>query len=193
MAYEQAVLRAAAARLSAARRRREEETEKRRHAIYKRIPRVAEIDRLLRRTMAQLFSAALREGRVRDGGQGDRLRHHLRLRGRGADDALRRDDAADPLDRLARGVALANNLFANAGRAGLDRLGPRLGHVGNLHRATTNNRAAAGAGTKLGEGHSDRHRFLFLSRCRCKASSTDTRFTFAITQKVKALRTRQLR
>ena len=51
MAYEQAVLRAAAGRLSAARRRREEETEQRRHAIYKRIPRVAEIDRLLRRTM----------------------------------------------------------------------------------------------------------------------------------------------
>ncbi len=98
MAYEQAVLRAAAARLSAARRRREEETEKRRHAIYKRIPRVAEIDRLLRRTMAQLFSAALREGRSPAPAMAEVRAHNLALQAERAELLVAHGYAADTLD-----------------------------------------------------------------------------------------------
>src|SRR3546814_10846829 len=88
---------------------------------------------------------------------------------------------------LARRMAFAHDLFlGDAGRAGLD-LRPRLRNVGDLHRAATDDRPAAGAGAKLGQGHSDRHRLLFLSRCRGEAPSTDTPITFAITQKAKAL------
>src|SRR3546814_7287830 len=49
------------------------------------------------------FPAPLREGGIGNRGQGDRLRHHLLLRGDGADDPLRRHDAADALDMLPRG------------------------------------------------------------------------------------------
>ncbi len=73
-------------------------------------------------------------------------------------------------------MALAHDLLADAGLARLDCLRARLRNVGDLHRAATDDCAAAGAGAKLGKGHSDRHRFLFLSRCRCKAPPTDTRF-----------------
>src|SRR3546814_13421629 len=81
--------------------------------------------------------------------------------------------SADAL-HLARRMAFAHDLFlGDAGRAGLD-LSPRLRNVGDLHRAATDDRPAAGAGAKLGQGHSDRHRLLFLSRCRGEAPSTDT-------------------
>src|SRR3546814_21068611 len=83
-------------------------------------------------------------------------------------------------------MAFAHDLFlGDAGRAGLD-LSPRLRNVGDLHRAATDDRPAAGAGAKLGQGHSDRHRLLFLSRCRGEAPSTDTPITFAITQKARS-------
>jgi DNA replication protein DnaC len=62
MAYEPSVVRAATAQLTELRRSREEDAEKRRRAVYQTIPRIAEIDHLLRRTMAELFSSALREG-----------------------------------------------------------------------------------------------------------------------------------
>lgn len=62
MAYEQAVLRAAARRLAQRRHNREEEAEHRRDTVYRALPRVAEIDRLLRSSMAQFFSSALRRG-----------------------------------------------------------------------------------------------------------------------------------
>lgn len=63
MAYEQAVLRAATARLSDRRRRREEQLEAKRREIHRSLPRVAEIDRLLRKTIAEIITSALREGR----------------------------------------------------------------------------------------------------------------------------------
>ena len=63
MAYEQAVLRAATARLAEERRRREAETQARRREVSRAIPRVAEIDRLLRKTIAEIVTAALREGK----------------------------------------------------------------------------------------------------------------------------------
>src|SRR3546814_21195406 len=71
-------------------------------------------------------------------------------------------------------ISFTHDLFlGDAGRAELD-LSPRLRNVGDLHRAATDDRPSAGAGTKLGQGHSDRHRLLFLSRCRGEAPSTDT-------------------
>jgi hypothetical protein len=71
-------------------------------------------------------------------------------------------------------MALANDLLAGARRTGLDRLGASLRNVGDLHRAATDDCPAAGAGAKLGKGHSDRHKLLFLSRCRCEAPSPGT-------------------
>ncbi len=62
MAYEQAVLRAAKERLANRRRQREERAEAKRREIYAALPRVAEIDRTLRRTMTELMTAALRGG-----------------------------------------------------------------------------------------------------------------------------------
>ena len=62
MAYEQNVLRRAAERLEGQRRRREEEQNTRRREIYAAIPRVAEIDRQLRRTIVDIIAASLRQG-----------------------------------------------------------------------------------------------------------------------------------
>src|SRR3546814_5420504 len=96
---------------------------------------------------AAFEAAALRKGRIGNGRQGDGLRHHLRLRGRGADDALCRHDAAYPLDRAFRRVALAAHLFLSA----VLRL-CRCRAVGDMHRAAADDRDAAGAGPKLGAG-----------------------------------------
>lgn len=63
MAYEPSVLRAATARLADQRRSREQRTEALRREIYRTIPRVAEIDRLLRKTVAEIATSALRAGR----------------------------------------------------------------------------------------------------------------------------------
>ncbi|MCI6399690.1 ATP-binding protein [Lawsonibacter sp.] len=63
MAYEASVLRRAARRLEEAREDRARELERRRAEIYRRLPRVAEIDRQLRGTILQIISASLREGR----------------------------------------------------------------------------------------------------------------------------------
>src|SRR3546814_9989406 len=60
-------------------------------------------------------TVAAREGRIGNGGQRDRLRHHLRLRRRGANHALRRHDAADALHRPLGRVALAHDLLLAAG------------------------------------------------------------------------------
>ena len=62
MAYEQNVLRRAVDRLEGQRRRREEQQNARRREIYAAIPRVAEIDRQLRRTIVDIISASLRQG-----------------------------------------------------------------------------------------------------------------------------------
>ena len=62
MAYEAAVLRRASQRLEAARTSRAEALERRREEIYRKIPRLAEIDRQLRRTIVDIISASLREG-----------------------------------------------------------------------------------------------------------------------------------
>ena len=62
MAYEQNVLRRAVERLEGRRRRREEEQNARRREIYAAIPRAAEIDRQLRRTIVDIISASLRQG-----------------------------------------------------------------------------------------------------------------------------------
>ena len=62
MAYEQNVLRRAAERLEGQRRRREEAQNARRREIYAAIPRVAEIDRQLRRTIVDIIAASLRQG-----------------------------------------------------------------------------------------------------------------------------------
>ena len=62
MAYEQNVLRRAAERLEGQRRRREEAQNARRRESYAAIPRVAEIDRQLRRTIVDIIAASLRQG-----------------------------------------------------------------------------------------------------------------------------------
>ncbi len=62
MSYSSNVLRRAQARLSARREERQARQEALRRQVYGQLPRVAEIDGLLRRTMAQVIAAALREG-----------------------------------------------------------------------------------------------------------------------------------
>ena len=62
MAYEQNVLRRATERLEDQRRRLEEKQNARRREIYAAIPRVAEIDRQLRRTIVDIIAASLRQG-----------------------------------------------------------------------------------------------------------------------------------
>lgn len=58
MAYEQNVLRRATERLEDQRRRREDQQNARRREIYAAIPRVAEIDRQLRRTIVDIIAAS---------------------------------------------------------------------------------------------------------------------------------------
>ena len=62
MSYSPNVLRRAQARLTRRREERQARQEEQRRQVYARLPRVAEIDGLLRRTMAQVIAAALREG-----------------------------------------------------------------------------------------------------------------------------------
>ena len=62
MAYEQNVLRRPPGRRGARRPRREEAQNARRREIYAAIPRVAEIDRQLRRTIVDIIAASLRQG-----------------------------------------------------------------------------------------------------------------------------------
>ncbi|MFQ7855992.1 MAG: hypothetical protein ACLRIS_13470 [Flavonifractor plautii] len=62
MGYEQSVLRRATARLEARRKAREEAQERLRSEIYAKLPRVAAIDRELRRTITQIIAASLRDG-----------------------------------------------------------------------------------------------------------------------------------
>ena len=62
MAYEQNVIRRATERLEDQRRRREDQQNARRREIYAAIPRVAEIDRQLRRTIVDIIAASLRQG-----------------------------------------------------------------------------------------------------------------------------------
>ena len=62
MAYEQNVLRRATERLEDQRRQLEEKQNARRREIYAAIPRVAEIDRQLRRTIVDIIAASLRQG-----------------------------------------------------------------------------------------------------------------------------------
>ena len=62
MAYEPNVTRRAAERLEDRRRRREDQQNARRREIYAAIPRVAEIDRQLRRTIVDIIAASLRQG-----------------------------------------------------------------------------------------------------------------------------------
>ena len=62
MSYDPAVLRRATARLEAQRKAREEAQERLRSEIYAKLPRVAAIDRELRRTITQIIAASLRDG-----------------------------------------------------------------------------------------------------------------------------------
>lgn len=62
MAYSEAILRRARARLEQDKAARERENEVHREIAYARFPRLAEIDRDLKQTMARLMSAALRNG-----------------------------------------------------------------------------------------------------------------------------------
>lgn len=62
MPYSESVLRRANARLSALRTARENAQADLRAQVYAQLPRVAEIDRLLRRTMAHVVAASFREG-----------------------------------------------------------------------------------------------------------------------------------
>ncbi len=62
MAYSEQVLRRARLRLEQAKAERERENEQRRSDAYRRFPRLEEIDRELRRTMAKLMQTALRNG-----------------------------------------------------------------------------------------------------------------------------------
>lgn len=62
MGYESSVLRRATRRLEAARESRAQALEARRREIYAQIPRVAEIDRQLKGTIAEIIAASLRQG-----------------------------------------------------------------------------------------------------------------------------------
>ena len=62
MSYSPNGRRRAQARLSRRREERQARQEEQRRQVYAQLPRVAEIDGLLRRTMAQVIAAALREG-----------------------------------------------------------------------------------------------------------------------------------
>ena len=62
MAYSEQVLRRARQRLEQAKAEQERENEQRRADAYRRFPRLEEIDRELRRTMAKLMQTALRNG-----------------------------------------------------------------------------------------------------------------------------------
>src|SRR3546814_14265249 len=53
----------------------------------------------------------------------------------------------------------------------------------DLHRAAADDRAAAGAGAKLGEGHSDRHRFLSLFPLRGAPNPRRPRSLFCLAAK----------
>src|SRR3546814_20486414 len=59
----------------------------------------------------------------------------------------------------------------------------RCRDVGDLHRAAADDRAAAGAGAKLGEGHSDRHRFLSLFPLRGAPNPRRPRSLFCLAAK----------
>ena len=61
MAYSKEVLHRAEARLAQARRQNELDCERRISAIYEKLPRLAEIDRELRKTSAKVYAAAFRE------------------------------------------------------------------------------------------------------------------------------------
>ena len=61
MAYSQQVLHRAEARLEQARRQNETDCDRRIAAIYEKLPRLAEIDRELRKTSAKVYAAAFRE------------------------------------------------------------------------------------------------------------------------------------
>ena len=61
MAYSKEVLRRAEARLEQARRQNDMDCDRRIGAVYERYPRLAEIDRELRRTSAKVYAAAFRE------------------------------------------------------------------------------------------------------------------------------------
>ena len=89
MGYEQSVLRRATARLEAQRKAREEAQERLRSEIYAKLPRVAAIDRELRRTITQIIAASLRDGSDPEppggeGGAADRARLSRRRPGRQA-------------------------------------------------------------------------------------------------------------
>ena len=62
MAYDSEVLRRATARLEEQRTRRRREQEALREQVYRRCPRVAEIDRELRHTIVDIISASLKNG-----------------------------------------------------------------------------------------------------------------------------------
>ena len=62
MAYDPNVLRRATARLEAEKRRREDEQELLRRQVYAKEPRLAQLDKRLQGTMAQLVAASLRRG-----------------------------------------------------------------------------------------------------------------------------------
>ena len=61
MAYAKEVLHRAEARLEQARRQNELDCDRRISAIYEKLPRLAEIDRELRKTSAKVYAAAFRE------------------------------------------------------------------------------------------------------------------------------------
>ena len=62
MAYSDAVLQRARARLAQARQDREQENDRRIRAIYEAQPRLKEIDRQLRSTMAQVMAVTFQKG-----------------------------------------------------------------------------------------------------------------------------------
>lgn len=61
MAYAKQVLHRAELRLEQARMQNDLDNERRIRAIYEKLPRLAEIDRELRRTSAKVYAAAFRE------------------------------------------------------------------------------------------------------------------------------------
>lgn len=108
MAYSNAVLERAKARLEAARQERELENDRRVRAIYERHPRLQEIDRQLRATMAEVMAAAFRRGEdptaaiaeIRERNQALQREREWLLESEGIDEA---DLRAEPVCAACRG------------------------------------------------------------------------------------------
>ena len=134
MPYSDEVLRRAQARLAAARSERERENDARIQAIYRRCPRLLEIDRQLRATVAQAMAAAFRKGedpaaaiaRLREENLSLQREREWLLESEGIDEA---DLQAEPICAICGGTGYVGERMCDAFRLDLysDAPDPKLG------------------------------------------------------------------